>query len=714
MSAIAPRQILPGLPQARHQLLAAAISMAILAPAAQAEENNNTAAQENAELNKITVEAKTADKQVSSPKFSQPLLNTPKSINVISKELMDEQGITSLSGAMRNVAGITMAAGEGGTPAGDNLNIRGFSARTDLFIDGVRDFGGYSRDPFNLEAIEVIKGPSSAYSGRGSTGGSVNQVSKTAQPENFTEGTVSLGTDNLQRATLDTNRSLDENTAVRLNVMGHSADTPDRDDASNERWAVAPTASFGLNTATRVTLSYFHLTQDNMPDYGIPFGVANAEGVRKPLDVDDSNFYGYKKLDHEDIKTDIAGINVEHDINANMTLRSQLRYGETSRDSVITAPRLNSPYTSITRQSKARNTEDSILINQTDLTSRFNTGSLAHTLVTGVEISREISTNRPNSYTSVTGADIENPNSADDYTGTISRGTYTDSTADTLAAYVFDTLELNEKWQLSAGLRYDKFSTDYHSEAADGTTVDLQQTDETLNYQAGLVYKPTTNGSLYLSYGTSVNPSAESLTLRETTHNLDPETTQTYEAGTKWQLLDKRLDIAAAIFQINKNNARTNDGTSGAVYVLDGEQEVKGYEISVTGYLTENWSAVATYSHLDGEIIKSNNAAEVGNQIAKLAPETYSLWSSYYLSADFLVGAGMQHMDAQYGNATNTTWVEAYTLYDAMAQYKVNHNLDLQLNISNLSDEDYIAEVGGGHVVPGSGRAAILSARIKM
>ena len=325
---------------------------------------------------------------LSSPKQPGALREVPQTITVIPSSLILEQNATSLRDVLRNVPGITMQAGEGGVPAGDNLSIRGFSARTDFFIDGVRDFGGYSRDPYNVEQVEVSKGPASAFTGRGSTGGSINLVTKSPQGAPLRAATLGGGNEAVQARhgrpqpaaggphrvspQRDVDRRRPRRAAGRWRTRAGASRPPSR-----SAWA----------DRSALLLNYSHLDQDNLPDYGIPWvGVntgplADFSGMAPPVDQD--NFYGLLARDYEDTRTDVSTAQIEYDASAAVTLRNHLRYGRTRRDSVITAPRfanLNSPtaYTQINRQLQSRDMTDTILSNQTSASARFRTGGLAH------------------------------------------------------------------------------------------------------------------------------------------------------------------------------------------------------------------------------------------------------------------------------------------------------------------------------------------------
>lgn len=680
-----------------------------------------------------------------SPKYTEPLRDVPQTITVIPQAVMEEQNATTLRDVLRNVPGISIQAGEGGVPAGDNLSIRGFNARTDLFIDGVRDFGGYARDPFNFEQVEVAKGPASSYAGRGSTGGSVNLVSKVPQLNPFYAGSVGFGTDEYERFTIDLNQPIKQETipgmALRLNGMWNESGVANRDVTENERWGVAPSITLGLGTPTRATFSYFHLDQDNVPDYGIPWVTPNNVSpqlqnyINEAPPVDFSNFYGLKHRDYEKVRTDLATAVVEHDFNDSFRVRNLFRFGRTHRDSIITAPRFfdtdpttNSvAETTLIRRSdwKSRDQVSDIIANQTDFTYDFNTGPIGYTLVSGIEYDRETDVNyaRVKTGPDSPNTDLFHPNPDDPYTENIRHdGARAQATADTVALYAFDTIKLTDQWQLTGGLRWDHFDLDFKNVPPDGSggaTTKLSRTDEMLSWRVGAVYKPLPNGSIYAAYGTSFNPSAEGLTLdtrpdRASFFKVDPEETQTYEIGTKWDLFENRLALSAAIFRTEKTNARTEDpADSSDIIVLDGEQRVDGFEIGAAGRITKEWNVFAGYTLLLSEITKSKDPAEKGNELSNTPQQTFSLWTTYDLPWNFQIGGGAQFIDSRFSNFENTREAPSYVLFDATAAYNVNENISLRLNVYNLADEKYIDRLSGGHFIPGAGRSATLTANFK-
>ena len=670
--------------------------------------------------------------KLQTPKTTVPLRDVPQTVTVIPEAVIKEQGATSLRDILKNVPGISMQAGEGGVPNGDNLSIRGFNARTDLFVDGVRDFGGYSRDPFNLEQVEVTKGPSSSNGGRGSTGGAVNLGSKMPTLKNRYELMLGGGTDQYGRATFDANQTIPgiEGAALRVNGMVHTQDVPGRDEVSQERWGIAPTIAFGLGTDTRFTLGFFHLDQENVPDNGVPFvpRTGNNTGLPSGIpNVDFDNWYGLLSRDYEDIQTSMLTGILEHDFNDDLKLRNTTRYGITDRDSITTAPRFDNSgadAADVRRTDwKSRDQTDTIFANQTNLRFDFETGRVKHELVSGIEISRETSRNygRKDLNGGGPNTDLEFPNPRQPYIPNIVRdGAVTDTIADSMALYAFDTLKLGEHWQLSGGLRWDSFNVDYTSRSSTGAVTRLQRDDRMLSYRAAVTYKPTESGSIYLGYGTSFNPSAEGLTLGNTataTNNLntDPEQNRTLELGTKWDLFDDKLSLTAALFRTDKTNARTEDPADATdIVVLQGEQRVQGFELGLTGEITESWHLLGGYTWLDSEIRESKNPLEVGNELMNTPEHSFNLWSVHTLPGGFEVGGGVQFTGDRFNNNNRNTRQTAqdFLLFDAMISYKLNEHVTFRLNGYNLADEEYADRLGGGHFVPGTGRSFVFSTNI--
>ena len=658
---------------------------------------------------------------ISSPKYTELLRDTPQTISVIDNQVLEQQGVNTLRDALRNVAGISLAAGEGGAQ-GDNLTIRGFSARNDIFLDGMRDFGSYYRDPFNYESVDVLQGPSSMTFGRGSTGGAVNQESKAAEAGKFVSGTLQFGSDLTRRITVDVNEPLSQTSAFRLNVMGHDSQVAERDIAENRRFGVAPSLAFGLGTTTRLTLSYYHQQADDTPDYGIPW-LFNG-----PAPVGRNNYYGFRDGNYLRTDVDIATAKVEHDFSSAITLRNQVRYGHYKRDALITEARVAGtpdPSTplediSVTRNQIAVQSLETYLGDQLDLTFRFRTGFAEHTVVTGVEGGRETSSPIRFAWSGVPGTGLLSPDENQAFSGTAAVSSDVKTMAISFGAYAVDTVKLNHQWSVIGGLRWDRFDTDFSQSVA--PVAAFERVDQKPSYRAAIVYKPKPYGSIYFDYGTSFNPSAESLSLSANNANLPPENNRTFELGTKWDFPGKRLSVEGAVFRTDKLNAREPDPNNPLLNVLSGEQRVSGAQISVTGKIADGWQVLGSYAYLDGKLVSSQFFPQaVGAQLANVPKNTFNLWTTHALPWRLTAGAGAQFVDSRTASTTVpldpvtglVKQVPSYWTFDAMASRPISEHLGLQVNFYNLANRYYIDQVHPAHIVPGAGFTALVGLNFK-
>lgn len=757
---------------ASPRLLASAVGMAIstfsISPLVHAEETGKPGALALDATSVVDEADSDGDYQVEraqSQKYTAPLIDTPRSVTVVPQQVLKDINALSLQDALRTVPGITMGAGEGGNPQGDRPFIRGFDAQGSTYIDGVRDTGAQTREIFAVESIEVSKGPNSAFGGRGSAGGSINLETKKARAGDFTNGGFTWGSDQTQRYTLDANREFLDNAAFRLNLMSHESNVAGRDAVNYDRWGVAPSLVFGLGTETRLNLDYYHLESNDLPDSGIPYGYSvgkthTAASPDKPDDGgDSSNFYGLTDRDFRKTRTDIATIAIEHDLNDSLTVKNTLRHGSSMQDYILTQPddsKGNVTNGTVWRRANTRVANTSTTTNQTDLFGEVFIAGFKNNFSTGIELDRE--TSDRSSYTvntdttpltgSVTstctpamvGADsgynctsLSNPNPNDPWTGSIARNyAGTDARSDTRALYAFDTLELDPQWLLNMGLRYDHFDTDTKTTSAtQPIPFKAEDTSEFVTGQLGLVWKPAANGSVYVSYATSATPPGSMLgegtdgnpllTSATVKSDLQPEETANYELGTKWDLLEERLSLTAAVFRTEKDNTRVLVNTD--TYENAGSTRVDGYELGASGKLTDKWQVFAGYSHLlsetvDGGLINTGTSAAPvyvdglydGNELPNTPENSLSLWTTYELAPKLTVGGGAFYVDEVWGNVANTLYVDAYWRYDAMAAYQLTKNLDLQLNVQNLTNEVYYDKAYASHFAnQAAGRTALLS-----
>ena len=703
-----------------------------------------------------------------SPKYTEPLRDIPQTITVVPKQVMEDQNLLTMRDILSTVPGITFGAGEGGGGYGDSINLRGFSASNDIQVDGVRDSAQYSRtDPFNLEQVEVVNGASSVYSGGGSVGGSINLVTKSPQLRDFNTVSAGVGTDSYKRITLDSNHKLNDTTAFRLNLMAHGNDAPGRDHEDYERWGIAPSIAFGLGTATRVTAAFEHQEDDNLPQFGVPIYDGK---IMQGADWD--NYYGYRNVNKQEITTDAFSLKLEHDFNDALSLRNFSRVARVRQETWVSGPEGASTacLASGTRPDgsactgglapgffqpsggslgNARDTENRIFTNQTDLTSRFTTGFIDHTLVTGIALTREEYEAGTGNWrydatgTTVTPPPVSISDPDSHWNGPVNfiKTAKIDGELNNRAVYAFDTLKFNEQWELNGGLRYERnegsSATDAINAVSGAVTrgARYHNSDDLLSYRLGVVYKPAENGSIYVAYGNSQTASQATVNgscfsagrgSNPSSNNCDaePEKSVSYEIGTKWDLLDERLSLTAAVFRNDRTNYKvaSNDPSNlSGEQALDGQARVDGVALGAMGAISDRWKVFANYTYLHTEVLQSVSdytRQTTGVDAQKGKPLTYtpkhaaSLWTTYDLPYNLQIGYGLTTQSKQYlASADGAPTAAGYTVHRAMLGYKVNRNLDLRLNVNNLFDKQYLTRIrNNGWATPGDGRAAILTA----
>ncbi len=686
-------------------------------------------------------------------RYPAPLLDTPQSVSTISQAVMHEEGATTLRDALRNAPGISLAAGEGGSQ-GDNLTLRGFTARNDIFLDGMRDFGSYYRDPFNYQEVEVLEGPSGVTFGRGSTGGVINQESKMPVDHPFVVMDGDFGTDLTRRFTADINQPLEHlgpGAAFRLNLMGNESNVAERDVTENRRFGLAPTLAFGLGTPTRVTAGYFHFNEDDIPDYGIPWYFNRAAPVPR------HNYYGFRDGSYLRTEVDMVTLKAEHDISDWLTLRNKARFANNQRDARITEPQVNTatsglitpstplPQISVNRNQIAVFSNEGFLWDQLDATARLKTFGIRHVVVIGAEGGRETSDPvRPTfSYVNPAGSTINTvpttnmlqPNENQSFSGASAPSSSVHVTSTSYGLYLLDTMQLGRFWELVGGARFDRFYTEEKSIAyptpvmATGGAITQgaatitypNRLDRKPSWRAAAVFKPTSYGSIYFDYGTSFNPSAEALSLTvgptgSGTANLAPEFNRSYEVGTKWDLNNARLSLRADLFRTTKDNAREASPTNSLLYVLAGTQRVNGAEMVVNGRIMDRWHVLSSYTFMHSEVVKSQYyPASVGYRLANVPNDLFNVWTIYEPVHRLTIGAGGNYVDSRTASSTvpldPTTGfikeVPAYIVLNAMGSYSLSDNLSFQVNVFNLANRNYIDEIHPGHIVPGAGTSGL-------
>ncbi|SJZ86928.1 catecholate siderophore receptor Fiu [Novilysobacter spongiicola] len=703
--------------------------------------------------------------QSASPKFNQPLVDTTRTLSVIGSDLFNEQGATTLTEALRNSPGVsTFYVGENGnTTTGDAVYLRGFDTSGSIFVDGVRDLGSVSRDVFNLEQIEVAKGPAGTDYGRTAPTGAINLVSKRASMVGRNSATASYGSGDHKRLTGDWNHVFASGTAFRLNLMAQDSGVPGRDVVENKRWGVAPALAFGLDSATRVYLEMLHVQHENIPDGGLPTiglpAYSSPDPDRPAIGtapaVDPENFYG-TLADHDDVTADMVTVRVEHDFTDGARLINTTRWGRTEQDYMLTAfmgsatnlgtPDINDPASwTITRNLPTfKDQRNRILTNQTHLDLAVDAGGAQHDITTGLELIREeLETHGVGVVggTAWPDANLYDPDPAVVGLAWAGTGAHGEGRTDTAALYAFDTITLNDRWQVNGGLRIDHYTTEYSSlvpcggrrgpdcgGADDGTIVpgvDAETSDTLFNWKLGALYKPADNGSIYANYAISQQPpGGGSLELSDRANSadnpaFDPQKAKTAEVGTKWQFAGDALLLTAALYDTEITNEIVQDPTD-QTYYQNGRKRVRGVELGAVGRISDAWMVSAGFTTMDTEVVEGPTVSTDGSTDLAYTPDhAFTAWSTYRFDNGLTVGGGARYSgELKRGNdgAVGTpAYTEDYWVVDAVASYAFNPDFELRLNLYNLLDEDYVAAINksGYRYTPGAPRSAMLTASFR-
>ncbi|HLT28483.1 MAG TPA: TonB-dependent siderophore receptor [Myxococcaceae bacterium] len=662
--------------------------------------------------------------EVGMARLSTELVDTPQTVVVVPETLLKEQRAVTLQDALRNVSGITSNAGEGGRQ-GDSFLIRGFSAQNDMFRDGGRDNGWYTRDTFNVEAVEVFFGPSSVLFGRGATGGAINLVTKTPKATDFASVVLSAGTAPSGRAEVDVNHVVNDRVQVRANVAGQLASVPGRDVTRQDRLGVAPSLAIKLTDRTRLEFDHLYQREDGVPDYGQPW--FEGQPVAVSADVPRNAFYGIRGQDTEQVDAHISTARLLHELGQDRRLTNTLRLARVARFARPTAPRgvtvVDDAPTTVGRQRFETTTDNDYVFDQLDLRYVFTTGILEHGLNVGLEGSYEhreqFRYNLRDAGGSNPVVDLYDPNlnpSVADYTSQFANASTTRQT--TGGAYIADQIKITRFFELLGSARFDWFQTRYtrYGAESDASSQAWQKTDRMFNWRVGAVAHPVPGTSIYAMYGTSSNPSAELGSLSDGTITLDPERNTNLELGAKADLLEKRLGVAVALFRTEKLNGRLpNPDPSQPSDVLEGEQRVQGINVNASGQILRQWKVFANYTFLDSEIVNHTNDFIEGQPVPQTPAHSASLWTTVEPIDRLSLGLGATaRSEIQVNNPADENAVASripgFVRLDFYAAYAFQA-FDLQLNVNNLTNTLYYGAGYGGHAVPGEALSAMLTAR---
>lgn len=674
--------------------------------------------------------------------------STPQVVNVVPQQIIQQQNITTLEQALRNVPGVTVASGEGqGGFNGDQFRIRGFQAKGDIYLDGLRDFGVYTRDSFATEQVQVFKGPSSETFGMGTTGGAINTVSKTAKLGTWYNMEGMLGTGPLLRGTFDINKQINDTTAVRILGMGHKQDVADRDHVFSDRWGFAASVGVGLGTSTSLTLNYMHQTTDRMPDYGVSMVVPPGSRVGRPVTefgVPRSTYYG-KVTDRDVSNVDMFTARFKSEPLSWLTITSDTRLARYDRDFAASPTSScettcaasffagGNPTVTFTGGNPAFLQNSWGAQNITTAVAKFSTGPFRHELVTGFDMfyqddERTLVSTFGNKGTQQIRTPIFRDTTgywlAQNITAANGRR---EGTARDLAVFVSDRMWFTDQLSVLAGVRYDDYKARYRASQAGGAPGAWVEADtQFASPKVSLIWEPTKAQTFYVSYAKSFSPQGQFITndlnpINGAQPNLEPEKNDIYEVGGKMSFLDGKLGLTGAVFRVEKSNAFYTDPVTGDATVTGEDQRVQGFELGATGKLTDAWTINAAFARMDSRIMSAPaaTAANIGNKVQQVPEIAASVWTTYDIArhivglpGQLLVGGGVFYTSGYYTNSANTYYVPDTFSLDAMISYEVK-NYRVALNAYNLTDELNYGSSFNVRAVPTSGRTFMLSGGIK-
>ncbi len=675
---------------------ATVVMLAALPVIATAQERAREGRDSGITLDEVLVEATrySTPKTTTATKTDTALRDVPQAVSVVTSDLIKDQNMRSMADVARYVPGFTMGQGEGHR---DAPTLRGNSTTADFFVDGVRDDVQYFRDLYNAERIEVLKGPNAMIFGRGGGGGVINRVTRTADGRSHRDIAVQAGTDEHKRIATDLGGALNDAVSVRLNAMYEDSESY-RDFVEIERYAANPTLAFALSEDTRILLSYEYFNDDRTVDRGVP----SRNG--RPLDIDESTFFGNPALSYSEATANLAGATLEHDFSETLRLRNHTAYADYDKfyQNVYPNSAVNAAE-NVTLDAYQSGTQRQNLFNQTDLIWRVSTGSIAHTVLAGVELGRQDTENlRNNSTFGATPAGIVSIANPVTFAVPVFNvpNQNNDVAVDLAAVYVQDQIALTEQFQLIAGVRFDQFDIRFDNRL-NGSR--FERDDDFVSPRLGAIYRPVDSLSLYASYSVSYLPSSgdQFSSLDATSAALEPEEFENLEVGIKWDIAPD-LAATAAVYRLDRTNTRAPGATPGTI-VLTGEQRSEGVELGLSGAITEDWELIAGYAYQDAEIARTTSAAPKGRSIALVPEHQLSLWNTYRLSPAWRVGLGVIHQDDVFASISNAVKLPSFTRVDAAVFFILNDHFEAQLNVENLFDEEYFGTAhNDNNITPGS------------
>lgn len=691
-------------------------------------------------------------------RMPQDVMHTPQTVNVVPKLLMEQQNVKSLDEALRNVPGITASVGEGeGGMSGDQFLIRGFQAQNDIYENGLRDFGVYTRDSFDYDHISVIKGPSSEVFGNGTTGGAINITTKVAHLGDSYSGSFSGGSGDYYRGTLDVNKQIGEHTAIRITGMGNENNMVGRDYIYSHRWGIAPSIGFGLGTKTTLTIEYFHQTDNRIPDYGVPIITKPGTTVGKPATeygLNRNNWYG-TTYDQDASNVDMLTARLKHEVNSHISFFDDLRGGLYERYFSASQPGCSTTCASdfFTDPAAAQidrrghlggpspyQQNDWSVQNVFSTVAKFNTGSIRHQIVAGWDVMHvyDRRTNYAYNFNGQNGTQADmtsllNPSPYQPGLLLGSKGQYTydlvnipgagqklykTGDATDIGAFFSDQIWLTDWFSVKGGFRWDHWDSHYAAtEGVGASTPNMGQKQDTFNPTVSLMYTPNSNVMVYFNWAQSTTPLGLYVTnstspLKTTTEGYQPERSSLYELGAKYNAFNGRMGFTVSVFRLEKGNSLLTDPSSGDVTSSSDRQRNQGVELSASGEILKNWNVIGTYAFYDARTL-AGTAADVGKHIQFAPKNSATLWSTYTIAPNkpwnLTFGGGLTWREGVWVDAANTARVPANVEWDAMISHSFLNHWKVAMNGYNLDNRLNYGSLFSDRATPSMGRAFLFN-----
>jgi catecholate siderophore receptor len=629
-----------------------------------------------------------ASNSVTATKTDTPLMDIPQTINVVTREQLDDQAHHSLADILRYIPGTTVGQGEGNR---DQITLRGQNTTADFFLDGVRDDVQYYRGLYNVERVEILKGPYALIFGRGGGGGIINRVQKSPVTDDFIyAGPASINSFGAYDVSVDVNTPLRGAAAVRINAVYENF-ASHRDFVGGERYAWNPYIAFTFSDAWKLGLSYEYVNDDRTTDRGIPSIATGAGQPNRPITGYRDQFFGTPDVNRTRLEAQIAKLRLDGRLAANLSFSGTILYGDYDKAylNVYANGAASAQNGTVALAAYSDPTQRKNFIAQTNLIWDAETGPLAHKILIGAEYGDQQSANRRfNGTLSSSTLNLTNPVFPTVAFNTLTR----DSVSDVVffSAYFQDQISLGDHIDVVAGLRYDSFDI-RGSDVLPVIDRPFARKDEKISPRLGVIFKPQENVSLYSSYSQSFLPRSgdQFLALTVSQQNLAPEKFSNYEVGAKWDVRPN-LNLTLAVFQLERSNATTPDPLNPLVSVNIGKTRTQGVELAVTGKITSHWQVHGGYSYQDAKLA-GNDSVRLG----QVPQHQASLWNRYDLHSNFAVGLGIIHQSGQFAairTTANTTKLPAFTRIDAALFYDLSDTVQLQMNVENLFDTHYYSD----------------------